>query len=141
MIQFVIACILLLSSAVFASETIRNTVTENSISQNTVIQSSDINKASVWGLNESEWKQYIMLMQGPSGRYYPNLTPLEVLGINADNEEDLKHFSELAVTHEHEKVEKELRFNAAFLKAAERMYGNEPVVRPFDYSRYSTISK
>jgi integrating conjugative element protein (TIGR03759 family) len=120
---------------------VQNTVTENSVSQNTLVQTSAINKASDWGLSESEWKRYILLMQGASGRYYPNLTPLEVLGINADNPEDLKHFAEIAVMHEHEKIEKELRFNAAFQKAAERLYGSEPVIRPFDFSRYSSISK
>lgn len=141
MMRFLIFFSLFLSGNNFAGDTIMNTITQNSISQNTLTQASTINQASIWGLNEAEWKRYTILMQGPSGKYYPNLTPLEVLGINAENPEDLKHFSELTASQEHAKIERELRFNAAFQSAAQRLYSHEPVIRPFDYSPYSTNLK
>jgi len=133
--------LLLLYSQLGLAADVINIITQNTSSQNSTLVSTTIGKAADWNLNETEWKHYLTLMQGPSGRYYPHLTPLEVLGINADNPEDLKHFAELSVLREHEKVEKELRFNAAFQEAANRLYSEEPVIKPFDFSHYSTIEK
>lgn len=138
--RYLIVIILFFTSTSFATEVI-NTMTQNTISQNTAITSSILGKPSDWSLNESEWKHYLSLMEGPNGRYYPALTPIEILGINATNLEDLKHFAELAAKQEHAKIERELRFNAAFQEAAKRLYAEEPIIRPFDISPYSPVSK
>ncbi len=139
--RYLITIFLFCSSVSFSAEDVMNTVTQNSVTHNTAIISTNMGKPSDWGLKETEWKRYLALMEGSSGHYYPNLTPLEVLGMNADNIEDLNHFAELAVRAEHAKVEKELRFNTAFQEAAKKLYAEEPIIRPFDISAYSSISK
>lgn len=139
--RYLIIIFLCCSSVSFSAEDVMNTVTQNSVTQNTAIISTHMGKLNDWGLKKTEWNRYLVLMEGPSGHYYPNLTPLEVLGINADNVEDLNHFAELAVRAEHAKVEKELRFNAAFQEAAKKLYAQEPIIRPFDISAYSSVPK
>lgn len=134
-----VALLLLLSASTFAASDVINTITENSISQNTVETSSGADYAHEWGLTETEWVKYKLLMQGVNGRYYAHLTPSEVLGINAETSNDLKHFAELAAKQEHEKIEKELRFNVAFHTAAKRLYANEPIIRPFDLTPYTPV--
>jgi len=139
--RFVIAILLLLSTPLFAANDVINTITANSISQNTVATSSTIDSARNWGLTNTEWARYKLLMHGTNGRYYARLTPPEVLGINADTPENLKYFAELAAKQEHDKIEKELRFNMAFNEAARRLYANEPIIRPFDLTPYILVPK
>lgn len=121
-----------------ASKDVVNTITQNTVSQNTVVQSGT---AKDWHLTEAEWNHYLLLMQGSSGKYYAHLSPVEVLGINAETNEDLSHFAEVAVKHEHEKIENELRFDRAFNEAAKRLYPNEPIIKPFDMTPYTPIPK
>jgi integrating conjugative element protein (TIGR03759 family) len=137
----IIIGLLFFSTSVLAANDVFNTVTENSVSQNTTLLSSVVGTAHDWGLTGAEWSKYLFIMHGKSGHYYPNLTPPEVLGINADNPEDLKHFSEVAAKQEHDKIEKELRFNAAFHEAARRLYVAEPIIKPFDFSPYTPVLK
>ena len=129
-----------ISTYVFATDII-NTQTKNTITQDTIINTTHIASAKEWNLNETEWKQYEMLMQGSSGRYYKKLSPPEVLGINAENPEQLRHYAEIAATLEHDKLERELRFNAAFHEAAMRRYPIEPIIKPFDYTPFTPISQ
>ncbi len=130
--------LLLVSTTLFAANDVVNTVTMNSVSQNTV-ETSSRDQGLVWGLTESEWAYYQSLMQGVNGHYYMHLTPPEVLGINAKTPQDIKYFAELAAKQEHDKIEKELRFNAAFYAAAQRLYANEPMIKPFDLTPYTPI--
>jgi integrating conjugative element protein (TIGR03759 family) len=133
--------LILIAGSVFASDDVLNTHTQNTVSQNTVINTSHIGTAKNWELTESEWNQYTNLMQGPSGHYYEQLSPPEVLGIQAENDEELRHYAEVAAKLEHDKLEKELRFNAAFHEAASRLYMAEPIIKPFDYTAFTPIPK
>ncbi len=140
--KFLIVFVLLtISARVFAATNdVVNTSTVNSISQNTQDTSSVTKSARDWGLTDSEWQKYKSLMEGTSGRYYSTLTPPEVLGINATALNELMHFAELHAKQEHDKIEKELRFNVAFHEAAKRLYANEPIIKPFDLTPYSPVS-
>lgn len=131
----------LIPSFAMAANDVLNTQTENTISKNTTINSSNISLAKVWNLTEDEWNQYLNLMQGPSGHYYKTLSPPEVLGIGAETTEDLQHYAEIAAKLEHDKIERELRFNAAFHDAAAKLYAAEPIIRPFDYTPFQPILK
>jgi len=140
MINRLIGLLLILAStSLFAANDVVNTITANSVSQNTVDISSTVNYARDWGLTDPQWTQYQHLMQGMSGRYYANLTPPEVLGIQAKTPQDIKYFAELTAKQEHDKIEKELRFNAAFYAAAKQLYADEPMVKPFDLTPYTPI--
>lgn len=120
------------------SDDVINTAVQNTVTRNTEIARE---QAKEWGLTENEWKQYMQLMQGPSGHYYEKLTPAEVLGINADNMEDMRKYAEISAKQEHDKLERELKFNAAFHEAAAKLYAEEPLIRPFDLTPYTPIPK
>ena len=134
---------LLLSLPIYASNTndVSNTVTKNTITQNTATGISQIEIAREWNLTELEWNQYLKFMQGASGRYYQKLSPPEVLGIQAETNEELTHFAEVAAKLEHDKLERELRFNLAFHQAASKLYSEEPLIKPFDYAPFTPIPK
>lgn len=133
--------LMMISLCVFASDNVTNTQTQNTITQNTTVSTSHIGTAKDWSLTDTEWKQYLNLMQGPSGHYYVNLSPPEVLGIYANTADELRHFAEVAARFEHDKLERELRFNAAFHEAAARLYSAEPLIQPFDYAPFIPIPK
>lgn len=139
--KIVLLILCLLTSLVFASDNIINTQTQNTISQNTIINTSHMGTSKDWELSDAEWIQYLKLMQGPSGHYYSNLSPPEVLGINADSPKDLRHYSEIAAKLEHDKLERELRFNSAFHEAATRLYLTEPIIKEFDFTPFTPIPK
>jgi len=132
---------ILVSICTFASDDVINTQTKNTISQNTTVAISHIGTAKDWALTDREWNQYINLMQGTSGHYYKNLSPPEVLGIHADSAEEQRHFAEIAAKLEHDKLERELRFNAAFHEATTRFYSTEPMIQSFDYTPFTPIPK
>jgi integrating conjugative element protein (TIGR03759 family) len=134
-------CLLIIATPVFATNDIINTSTQNTATQNTTVVNSLVGKAKDWNLTDSEWNQYRIFMQGPSEHYYKQLSPPEVLGINAESIEELQHYAEVAAKLEHDKLERELKFNAAFHDAAARLYSAEPIIKPFDYAPFTPIPK
>ncbi|HAU1838711.1 TPA: TIGR03759 family integrating conjugative element protein [Legionella pneumophila] len=96
-------------------------------------------EALVWGLNESEEKRYLQLMESRSGIYYKNLrmTPVDILGLNARNDTERDHFAELAAQQEAQKVAQNIAWNNAFYKAYNQLFKDVPVVGDFDPSPYS----
>jgi len=131
---FVILFMLFSTNYAVATNDVFNTQTKNSMVSTTIV-------SQAWDLTDTEWNQYEKLMQGPSGHYYTQLTPPAVLGIFAESKDDLQHYAEIAAKFEHDKLERELRFNAAFHDAAAKLYANEPIVQPFDYARFTPIPK
>ncbi|MEO8402580.1 MAG: TIGR03759 family integrating conjugative element protein [Gammaproteobacteria bacterium] len=130
----------ILTGSVLAAENdVSNTMTKNTTTQNTISESGITGSAQSWNLTEKEWNQYLTLMKGENGLYYRHLTPPSVLGINAENPEDLKHFAEIHAKQEHAKIEHELRYNIAFHEAAKRLYPDEPVIKPFDLTPYTPV--
>ena len=93
--------------------------------------------AHEWHLTDTEWKNYIALMQGMSGHYYQTLSPPEVLGISAHSDKERDHYAEIAATLEHDKLTQELAFNAAFYHAAKQLYPTEPIINSFDYTPFN----
>lgn len=96
-------------------------------------------EAKVWGLSETEEKRYLQLMQSRSGIYYKDLrmTPVDILGLNARNDAEREHFSELAALQEAQKVAQNIAWNNAFYKAYNQLFKDIPVVGDFDPSPYS----
>jgi integrating conjugative element protein (TIGR03759 family) len=121
------------------AENIINTQALSSTSQNTTINSTVVGTAQDWNLTESEWARYQTLMQGPNGHWYPQLTPPEVLGLNAKTEEEQQHFAEIVAREEHDKLARELLFDRAVHEALLRLYPREPIIRAFDLSPYNPI--
>lgn len=116
-----------------------NTPTRNTIVQNVKSESSQYGAAVDWQLTHSDWQRYTELMKGQSGHYYKQLTPPEVLGINAENPENLRHYAEVAARLAHDRLARELQFNTAFREAAVRLYAKEPIINPFDFTPFTPI--
>ena len=124
----------------YAENNVLNTTTQNSTSQNSAIINSNGN-AKEWNLSEKEWDHYVELMRGKAGKYYAHLTPPEVLGILAETDEERHHYADIYVRAEHDKVERELRFDRAFHDAGMKLYANEPIIKSFDISPYSPTQR
>ncbi|WP_142418307.1 TIGR03759 family integrating conjugative element protein [Citrobacter braakii] len=77
-------------------------------------------RAKEWGLTTEEWQRYETLKKGQRGVLSPGLDPLTMLGIEARSDEERRHFAELAVKQEFQRVEAELAFqrevNAAWTR-------------------------
>ncbi len=136
--KLIIGLSLLASTSVYSTNII-NTQTKNTISHNSEIDTTQQSVSYSWGLTLIEWNQYVKLMQGESGHYYKQLSPPEVLGINADTQEEMRHFAELSAQQEHDKLERELRFNTAFHDAAARLYSSEQLIKPFNIRPFTPI--
>jgi len=100
-----------------------------------------LHEAKVWGITSEEEARYVSLMQSKSGVYYQglNLTPLDILGINARNETERTHFAELAATAEAQKVSKNIAWNNAFYRAYNALFKGVPIVGDFDLTPYSPL--
>src|SRR5579872_767807 len=112
----------------------------NTAPNNTQVNNTANSQAQDWGISLDEWVQYQKLMQGKNGRWYPKLSPAEVLGLNAQTSQEQQHFAEIAAKQEHDKLARELSFDHAFHQAMGKLYASEPVIKPFDMSAYNTIS-
>lgn len=129
----------LFSCIIYAAE-VENSKEYTTVSvntQNNTSKTSIIESATDWSLTDAEWARYLQLIQKHSGRWYPQLTPPEVLGLNADTAEERQHFAQIAAKIEHEKIVRELAFNQAFYLAMRRLYPNEPMILDFDKTLFN----
>lgn len=109
----------------------------NTQSISTVVQNTTVGTARDWGLSETEWTHYQQLMQGPNGHWYPQLSPVAVLGLNAQTDEERVHFAEIFSKAEHDKVARELLFNHLVYLAMRKLYPTEPIIQPFDKTPFN----
>ncbi|CAH6334656.1 TIGR03759 family integrating conjugative element protein [Pantoea agglomerans] len=90
------------------------------LQENTSSELSTQQQAQQWGLSDSDWSRYQMLMKGDRGIMSPGLDPLTALGVETDNSTERRRLAELWVKHEYQRTEKELAFqrdvNAAWLR-------------------------
>ena len=124
----------LLFNPAFADD-VNNTNPQNTAVNNT----ADVN-AKAWGLSVDEWKQYQQLMQGKFGKWYPQLTPPAILGLNAQTPQEQEHFAKMVAQEEHDKLARELRFNNAVYQAMLTLYADEPVIKPLDLTAFNPVS-
>jgi len=127
---------LVFSTAVHASD-VANSEEQSNQPANTLETSSTTGTAQDWGLNDQEWERYKQFMQGANGKWYPQLTPAAILGLNAQTPEEQKHFAEIVARQEHDKVAREINFNNAVFTAMRRLYANEPIIKDFDKSAFN----
>ena len=118
------------------------TINEDDITpeQNNISLSDEhMHESHVWGLTLDEEKRYLQLMQNKNKIYYQglNLTPIDILGINARNEMERNHFALLAAQQEAQKVSKNLAWNHAFHEAYNRLFKDIPVIGDFDPTPYA----
>ena len=95
--------------------------------------------ASLWSLSTQEWQRYQQLMQGPAGRWYPQLDPPEVLGILARTAAEQHHYATLVVQQRKARLDRELAFNRAVHEAWVSEYSNLKPIKSFDARPFRVI--
>ncbi len=98
-----------------------NNQTVNTLLQ-TLEQQQMTRSAQEWGLTAEEWQRYETLKKGRRGVLSPGLDPLTMLGIEARSDEERRHFAELTVKQEFQRVEAELAFQREVNSAWMRVY-------------------
>ncbi|PTA87229.1 TIGR03759 family integrating conjugative element protein [Kosakonia sp. H7A] len=109
---------LLTCAATVQTPSAQSTASEQQTSSTAWLSSQQ--QAQQWGLSDSDWSRYQMLMKGERGIMSPGLDPLTALGVETDNSAERRRLAELWVRHEYQRSEKELAFqreiNAAWLR-------------------------
>lgn len=78
---------------------------------------------SRWGLTDSEWQRYQLLMGGIRGSVsQANLSPLEALGIHAETEEERRDYAKRLAIVMHEDTERVLAFAKAYQAESMKLY-------------------
>jgi integrating conjugative element protein (TIGR03759 family) len=82
-----------------------------------------------WQLSKPQWQRYTYLMEGMRGSISPaTISPLEVLGTHARNDQERRKYARLWATMMHDDVERILKFQNAYNVAWDSLYGNQPMV-------------
>lgn len=103
------------------------------------LNAKEIHQAQVWNLSKEQEGRYVLLMQNKSGTYFKNtkLSPVQILGINARNDSERAYYATLSAEQERQYIAKTLAFNTAFGKAMGKLNKGIPVIRPFNYAKFS----
>ncbi|MCW5588117.1 MAG: TIGR03759 family integrating conjugative element protein [Legionellales bacterium] len=106
--------------------------TQDQIVQSLPIQDSLKDQAKMWGLTTEAFKHYLWLMKNtPSGYWYKDLDPTEVLALNAKDPNDMMQYAKIQAHNMHARVTRELAFNSIYSKAYKKLYPNEkPIMTP-----------
>lgn len=84
--------------------------------------------ASMWNITSQDYAHYLQLMHNsPSSKWYKQLNPAEVLGINAASDKDRMHYAMIVVKNVHDRIARELAFQKAYDKAWKILY---PKLKP-----------
>ena len=88
------------------------------------VETDDVQRKQ-WSLSVQEWRRYKTLMQGIRGSISPaTISPIEVLGTHARNDQERKKYAELWAQMRFEDAERILAFQAAYSEAFKKLYGN-----------------
>ncbi|MCF6256146.1 MAG: TIGR03759 family integrating conjugative element protein [Gammaproteobacteria bacterium] len=81
-----------------------------------------------WGLTVNEWQRYEEIMKG-EGRYnWKDKDPIMVLGLYAETDAERERYAERLAVQEHALVDRLTKLNFAYLRAFQRLYGDEPLL-------------
>ena len=78
-----------------------------------------------WGLTETEWAEYEKIMQGPRGTWTPNISPVSVLGLNADSELERTRYAKIAARQDWQRLMNERAWHLAYKSAKEEYFGQQ----------------
>jgi integrating conjugative element protein (TIGR03759 family) len=129
----ILSIIFLASFSVAAAEISRTLIKETGqdapSSTANVLSNTDLVRARLWDLSETQWQRYQQLMQGIRGSISPStISPIEVLGIHARDEAERQQYAEIWARAMREDVGRILAFQHAYDAAGKRLYPYEPMV-------------
>ena len=88
-------------------------------------------RAEAWGLSETEWRRYRNLMEGIRGSISPpTISPIEVLGIHAEDAVERNRYAETWARMMREDVARILAFQRAYDEAGRRLFPGEQLIDP-----------
>jgi len=96
----------------------------------TSIEYTDVLKtrAEKWGLKLEEYQHYLELMQGPLGKWNPNIDPLLALGMFATSPQQERAYAERYAQQEFELTQRAIHFQQTYRAAFNRLYPNISVL-------------
>ncbi|PIZ05167.1 MAG: TIGR03759 family integrating conjugative element protein [Gammaproteobacteria bacterium CG_4_10_14_0_8_um_filter_38_16] len=116
----------------------QNTIIKSSSDQSNALESN----AKMWGLTTNNFQHYLWLMKNsPSGNWYKNLDPPEVLALNTTNPEKMMQYAEVQARNMHSRVTQELLFNKIYSQAYRNLYPDEKPIMPLNQANQSDILK
>lgn len=81
--------------------------------------------AARWGLSVEEWKRYLEIKRGPRGVWSPNVDPLAMLALEADNEADMRHYATLYAHMQDLRIQRELKVDRFRREAVQKLYAGK----------------
>ena len=112
-----------------SSTRIEATRPQRSSPDTTRLTATDQARARAWNLSDEEWRRYKLLMQGIRGSISPpTISPIEVLGIHARDEEERRKYAERWARAMREDVDRILAFQRAYDAAGKRLFPNERLI-------------
>lgn len=108
----------LVSTGNAVADVIETPSTETTVTHTAEIQT----QADLWKIDEAEYRHYLELMQGPLGKWSPEIDPLLALGMFAHSPQQEQRFAELYAQQEFDLAERTLRFQQAYREAFDRLY-------------------
>lgn len=96
--------------------------------ENRAIEIDEVQRQQ-WSLSVEEWHRYKTLMRGIRGSISPaNISPIEVLGTHARNDQERKKYAEIWAKMRFEDAERILAFQNAYNDAFSRLYGDTQLI-------------
>ncbi|MGS2722104.1 TIGR03759 family integrating conjugative element protein [Porticoccus sp. GXU_MW_L64] len=120
--------LLILVPEVFADNSVPNA--ESSTTRQTTVRFSEAleSQAQRWSLTADEYQTYLALLNGPLGKWNPNIDPLLALGMYATSPEQSKRYAELYARQEHDLTQRTLAFQRLYQQAFNRLYPNQGLI-------------
>ena len=117
--------------------------TENKITETVTDQEEGLkDQASMWGLSTDNFQHYLWLMKNtPSGHWYKNLDPPEVLALNTKNSDQMMQYAKIQAQNMHMRVTRELTFDEVYSAAYKQLYPNEKAIMSANQSDQDTVLK
>lgn len=102
---------------------------KSSTPRETDLDANERARATVWALDQDEWRRYRALMQGVRGSVSPaTLSPVEVLGIHARDAQERQKYAEQWARMMREDAERILAFQHAYDQAQRRLFPQGPLI-------------
>lgn len=84
---------------------------------------------SQWGLNDTEWQRYQLIMGGIRGSIsQPSLSPLEALGIHAETDGERRDYAKRLAKAMHDDAERVLAFARVYQEESNKLYPNAALI-------------
>ena len=103
---------------------VKDTGQDASSTAASALSPTDLARARLWDLSETEWRRYKQLMQGVRGSISPStISPIEVLGIHARDEAERQRYAEAWARVMYEDAGRILAFQHAYDAATKHKGG------------------